>query len=54
MWLPLGSTTSVSYTHLDVYKRQAETYHLCIDSSVLGIEATVDFIEEFVKKKLKL
>ena len=32
----------------------AETYHLCIDSSVLGIEATVDFIEEFVKKKLKL
>ncbi len=32
----------------------ADTYHLCIDSSVLGIEATVDFIEEFVKKKLKL
>ena len=32
----------------------AETYHLCIDSSVLGIEATVDFIEEFVKKKLNL
>lgn len=32
----------------------AETYHLCIDSSVLGIEATVDFIEEFVKKKLRL
>ena len=32
----------------------AESYHLCIDSSVLGIESTVDFIEEFVKKKLKL
>ncbi len=32
----------------------AETYHLCIDSSVLGIEATVDFIEEFVAKKLEL
>lgn len=32
----------------------AETYHLCIDSSVLGIDGTVDFIEEFVRKKLKL
>ncbi len=32
----------------------AETYHLCVDSSVLGIDATVDFIEEFVKKKLRL
>lgn len=30
----------------------AATYHLCIDSSVLGIDATVDFIEEFVRKKL--
>lgn len=32
----------------------AATYHLCIDSSVLGIEETVQFIEEFIKKKLKL
>ncbi len=31
----------------------ASTYHLCIDSSVLGIEKTVDFIEEFVRLKLK-
>lgn len=30
----------------------AETYHLCIDSSVLGIERTVDFLEEFVKLKV--
>lgn len=30
----------------------AATYHLCIDSSVLGIDGTVDFVEEFVKKKL--
>lgn len=30
----------------------AATYHLCIDSSVLGIEGTVDFVEEFIKKKL--
>ena len=32
----------------------ATTYHLCIDSSVLGIEGTTEFVEEFVRKKLKL
>ena len=31
----------------------AATYHLCIDSSVLGIEKTIDFVEEFVKLKIK-
>lgn len=30
----------------------AATYHLCIDSSVLGIDGTVDFLEEFVKLKI--
>lgn len=32
----------------------AATYHLCIDSSVLGIDETVVFLENFVKEKLKL
>ena len=32
----------------------AATYHLCIDSSALGIEGTVRFIEEFVVRKLGL
>ena len=32
----------------------AATYHLCIDSSVLGIDETVSYIEEFIRKKLKL
>ena len=32
----------------------AATYHLCVDSSSLGIEETVRFIEEFVVKKLQL
>ena len=32
----------------------AETYHLCIDSSVLGIDGTVAFIKQFVTKKLGL
>ncbi len=30
----------------------ADTYHLCINSSVLGIERTAEFIKEFVEKKL--
>lgn len=30
----------------------ADTYHLCINSSVLGIEQTAAFIKEFVIKKL--
>lgn len=32
----------------------AASYHLCIDSSALGIEATTDFIETFIRQKLSL
>ena len=32
----------------------AATYHLCVDSSALGIGGTVGYIEEFVKRKLDL
>ncbi len=32
----------------------AATYHLCIDSSALGIDGTVEFIKGFVKRKLGL
>lgn len=32
----------------------APSYHLCINSSVLGEEKTVDFIVEFAKEKLKI
>ncbi len=32
----------------------ATTYHLCIDSGSLGIDETVQFIEEFVAKKMQL
>ena len=28
----------------------ASTYNLCMDSSILGIEGTADFIIEFAKK----
>lgn len=30
----------------------AATYHLCIDSSVLGVEGTVEFIREFALRKI--
>lgn len=32
----------------------AETYHLCVDSSSLGIEETAHLVEEFVVKKLQI
>lgn len=32
----------------------ASTYHLCINSSVLGMEGTAQFIKEFIEKKLNL
>ena len=32
----------------------AASYHLCIDSSVLGIDGTIKFIKEFVKLKVGL
>lgn len=31
----------------------SETYHLCIDSSVLGIDKSIEFLEEFIKTRLK-
>lgn len=32
----------------------AATYHLCVDSSVLGIDDTVDYVLKFIKRKLSL
>lgn len=32
----------------------AETYHLCINSSVLGIERTTEFLKDFIIRKLNL
>mgnify|MGYP004630751375 FL=1 len=45
-----------SYYNYYSYKTwgAAATYHLCIDSSVLGIDGTIEFIKNFVKLKLKL
>ena len=43
-----------SYYNYYSYKTwgAAETYHLCIDSSGLRLDGTVQFIKEFVKLKL--
>ena len=32
----------------------ASTYHLCVDSSVMGIDKTVEYILQFIKHKLGL
>lgn len=32
----------------------AETYHLCVNSSVLGIDGTVEYVETFVKRMFGL
>ncbi len=32
----------------------AATYHLCIDSSIFGIDGTVEFLIEFIKKKIEI
>lgn len=45
-----------SYYNYYSYKTwgMASTYHLCIDSSVLGINDTAEFIKSFVARKLDL
>ena len=45
-----------SYYNYYSYKTwgAAETYHLCVDSSVLGIDKTVEYILQFVKHKLNI
>lgn len=45
-----------SYYNYYSYKTwgAAATYHLCIDSSVLGIDGTVAFVKNFIKLKLQL
>ena len=32
----------------------AESYDLCVDASILGLEETKDFIASFIRKKLSI
>lgn len=45
-----------SYYNYYSYKTwgAAATYHLCIDSSIFGIDGSVAFLKEFIEKKLQL
>ena len=45
-----------SYYNYYSYKTwgAASTYHLCIESTVLGIDQTIDFVESFIRRKLCL
>ena len=51
-----GDKRRASYYNYYSFKKwgEAGTYHLCIDSSALGIEETTLFIESFVKKTLNI
>ena len=51
-----GDKHRASYYNYYSFKKwgEAGTYHLCIDSSILGIEETTTFIETFIKRKLNL
>lgn len=45
-----------SYYNYYSYKTwgAAATYHLCVDSSVMGIDKTVEYILQFIKHKLNI
>jgi len=49
-----GESKRAAYYNYYTGKRwgHAASYHLCVDSSILGIEQTADFIADFIQKKL--
>ncbi len=49
-----GDRKRAAYYNYFSYKTwgAAASYHLCIDSSVLGIDGTVEYLKEFVKLKI--
>lgn len=55
-WIEKADDKRASYYNYYTFKQwgAAASYHLCIDSSVLGIEGTVDFAEDFIHRKLSL
>lgn len=55
-WIEKADTKRANYYNYYTFKQwgAAASYHLCIDSSLLGIDDTVAFIEAFIRKKLEL
>ncbi len=54
--LQIGDERRASY--YNYYSTQtwgaASTYHLCVNSSVLGVERTTDFLKDFIKRRFDL
>ena len=48
-----GETESVSYTHLDVYKRQAPVFRICFLSALLYLSDILYDLPEFVPTLMK-
>lgn len=55
-WIEKADTKRANYYNYYTFKQwgAAASYHLCIDSSQLGLDGTEAFIEEFVRRKLAL
>ena len=55
-WIEKADAKRANYYNYYTFKQwgAAASYHLCIDSSQLGVEQTVDFIETFVRQRLNL
>ena len=55
-WIEKADAKRANYYNYYTFKQwgAAASYHLCIDSSQLGVEQTVDFIEAFVRQRLNL
>ncbi len=55
-WIEKADSKRADYYNYYTFKQwgAAASYHLCMDSSQLGVEGTVEFIEGFVRRKLML
>ena len=55
-WIEKTDAKRANYYNYYTFKQwgAAASYHLCIDSSQLGVEQTVAFIETFVRQRLNL
>lgn len=53
----MDSTDAGRATYYNHYSNRtwgaAATYHLCLDASALGLDATADFAEEFIRRRLR-
>lgn len=55
-WIEKADTKRADYYNYYTFKQwgAAASYHLCIDSSQLGLDETVTFIEDFIRRRFAL